>query len=79
MKVRIEHLTITDDYDDREATRVYINDILIGEGTYGGDPEDNCSYRTYSWVEPLLLELGRHLDNGAKIEDRTITWDEYYG
>jgi hypothetical protein len=52
--------------EDREETEVLVDGVLVGSGWYGGEPEDNTASRTYSWVEPLLAALARHL--GAEVE-----------
>ena len=39
--------------------------VLLGEGRYGGEPEDNRRYRTYGWVEPMIKAVAQAL--GAKV------------
>ena len=66
MKVRIESVTEKSKYGDFELTRIYVDDVLIGEGSYGGEPEDNFRSRDYRWVEGLLEDLATEL--GAEVE-----------
>ena len=55
-----------DDWDDKDySTEVYVDGIKIGQGFYGGEPEDNSYHRDYSWVEPLLIKLAGQL--GAEV------------
>lgn len=70
MKVIIESITERDAWDSYASTRVLVNGEPIGEGSYGGEPEDNMRGRDYSWVEPLLLKLAKTL--GADAECVTI-------
>ena len=66
MKVRIESVTEKSKYGDFELTRIYVDDVLVGEGSYGGEPEDNSRSRDYRWVEGLLEDLATEL--GAEVE-----------
>lgn len=70
MKVKIVSLTEKDKYGFSETTRVYVNDKQIGEGTYGGEPEDNLRCRDYSWVEDLFATLAKSL--GAEVEIQNV-------
>jgi hypothetical protein len=69
--VRIERVCEVSDYGDHYSTRVYVDDKLVGKGSYGGEPEDNSIFRDYSWVPALLTDLATKL--GAKVEQKRIT------
>jgi hypothetical protein len=69
-KVRIESITTESKYRDFEETRIYVDDKLIGSGSYGGEPEDNTRYRDYSWVEELFIKLAKELN--AEVELKQI-------
>lgn len=73
-KVTIKSITLEDGIGDVEITEVWIGDKKIGEGTYGGEPEDNCRYRDYLWVEDLLMKLATEL--GAEVEVQKIEQGE---
>ena len=64
--ISIKSLIGERDYDTLEKREVYVDGEKIGEGYYGGEPEDNSRQRDYSWVENLLLELSKSL--GAEVE-----------
>ena len=51
-----------------ERTDVYVDDVYIGGGTYGGEPEDNMRCRDYDWVEMLLDTLATKLGAEVKVE-----------
>lgn len=65
-KVTIRSITTSGEYDDREKTQVLVGNEKVGEGSYGGEPEDNMRSRDYRWVEPLLKKLAEAL--GAEVE-----------
>ena len=69
MKVTIKSITDSEDFEI-EDVEVYIDGEKIGEGYYGGEPEDNMRSRTYKWVEPLLKTLAEKL--GAEVEIQKI-------
>lgn len=71
MKVTIEAITFKSDYwPKREETRILVDGNLIGQGFYGGEPEDNLKSRDYNWVEPLFKKLAESL--GAAVEIKKI-------
>ena len=48
-------IKITELDDGRAASiAVYDGDVLLSEGTIGGEPEDNNIGRAYAWVVPML-------------------------
>jgi len=61
MKVEIQSLSRTTDYNIVEKTKVLVDGVEIGTGRYGGEPEDNCRYRDYDWVEDMLKKLAESL------------------
>jgi hypothetical protein len=72
-KVTIKSISGVNRWDERyESTEVYVDGELIGDGNYGGEPEDNVRYRDYSWVEPLLEELAKRLGADVMIESEDI-------
>ena len=66
MKVTIKSYSKETDYEPQEVTIVEVDGKEIGRGRYGGEPEDNCRYRDYDWVEFLLERLAKEL--GAEVE-----------
>jgi hypothetical protein len=69
MRVVIRSITSAEENDrgfNGEQTVVEVDGIKIGEGIYGGEPEDNARRRDYKWVEPLLKTLSEKL--GAEVE-----------
>lgn len=66
--VTIKSLSRTINYDTLEKTVVLVDGVEIGGGSYGGEPEDNCRYRDYSWVEMLIKRLAETLDAKVLIE-----------
>lgn len=61
-KLKIEKLLGSYDYEDEiREVNVYLDDKLIGNGTFGGEPEDNCESRDYYWVIPMIKSLGEKL------------------
>jgi hypothetical protein len=75
MKVTIKSMTGRNRYDDRlERTVVMVDGAEIGSGDYGGEPEDNCRFRDYKWVEPLLKTLGEKL--GAEVTLESESFEE---
>jgi hypothetical protein len=66
-KVTIEDTSEVNHWGEWEQSiKVYIDGQLIGEGRYGGEPEDNSRYRDYYWVECLIQNLAKTL--GAEVE-----------
>jgi len=72
--VRIENAHMSNKWNEWDETRVYVDDELVGQGSYGGEPEDNCLCRDYAWVPSLLTDLATKL--GAKVERKEITRNE---
>ena len=66
MKVRIESITIPNEYEPGEKTKIFLDGELIIEGRYGGEPEDNARYRDYNCVESAFFKLAEKL--GAEVE-----------
>ncbi len=56
-------------FPDREAVAVEIDGVLHGPFYYGGEPEDNCRSRQYSWVEDLLHKMATALGAEVKLEN----------
>lgn len=50
--------------------RVEVDGENIGGGRIGGEPEDNCEYRDYSWIRPMVRALSLAL--GVKAEEEII-------
>ena len=77
MKVRVESITsIIGKWGEfSESTKVYVDGKLIGEGDYGGEPEDNMRCRNYAWVENLLCKLVLALEP-AGIDFEYIAFEE---
>ena len=69
-KVIIKRIKSIDEYGETHSTAVTVDGNFVGGGFYGGEPEDNSMYRTYKWVEPLLVALSKAL--GAKIEESLV-------
>ncbi|MBA7629317.1 hypothetical protein ES703_36815 [subsurface metagenome] len=69
--------SISDKCGEVEVTEVFVDGEKIGEGSYGGEPEDNHRYRDYNWVEPLLQKLAIKL--GAEVELLRIDEEEESG
>lgn len=72
-KTVIESITIKNPYT--ESTKVIVNGQLIGEGVYGGEPEDNIRSRDYKWVETTLVNLANAL--GSKVEFSKIVIPDF--
>lgn len=64
----VEIIETEPDWDRNANTEisVYVDGQLVGDGFFGGEPEDNNAFRTYYWVVPLLTKLANHL--GAAVE-----------
>jgi hypothetical protein len=73
-KVRIEQHTEMGMDCPLESTKVFVDNEYVGDGFYGGEPEDNTRDREYSWVQSLLCQLSTKL--GAEVEVVHITTDE---
>lgn len=62
MSYPIVKLVFTESNDyEYETIKVYVDDKLIGEGVYGGEPEDNSRSRDYGWVETIIENLAKEL------------------
>jgi len=70
MKVTVLSITEITNYaeDSTERTKVYVDDELIVEGWYGGEPEDNARYRDYGWVEDGFVDLAKALGVEVVVE-----------
>ena len=74
-KVLIKSITRADSWHHySEEVEVFIDGKSLGVEMYGGEPEDNCRGRDYSWVEPLLKQLAELL--GAEVEIESINIKE---
>lgn len=64
----IEVRTVDLDYDWRyyEKVEIRLNDEVLIEGEYGGEPEDNDRGRTYKWVDDLIVKLAERF--GAEVK-----------
>lgn len=71
MKVEIRSINEEGGYDIFERTEVWVDGVLLGDGSYGGEPEDNRRYRDYRWVEGLLAKLAKAC--GAEVECTNVT------
>ena len=82
-KVTIKSRTLQTEYgDNRESTYVYVDDKLIGSGSYGGEPEDNSRRRDYGWVEDMLIKLALELTPDVvklDVKYRPDQEEQYYG
>lgn len=78
-KVEIKQVTLKSDYEDteRSAELVYVDGVLVAKGTYGGEPEDNKRYRTYSWVPNALSKLALALGADVVMSGSEVTSEEY--
>lgn len=63
--IEVRTVATGDDWRYYEEVEIYLDGEKIAEGFYGGEPEDNLRYRTYSWVDDAIKELGEKL--GAKV------------
>jgi hypothetical protein len=64
-KVTIEREGDEDGYQRARLT-VKVDGVTVGGGGIGGEPEDNCERRDYSWIRPLIARLSKAL--GAEVE-----------
>ena len=64
-KVTIEVQEVLDEPLDCNI-QIYLNGTLLEQGYVGGEPEDNCLYRTYDWIIPAFQKLAESL--GADTE-----------
>ena len=48
--------------------RLVVDGQVIDSGEFGGEPEDNCESRDYSWVKSMLVLLAKRLGADAEIE-----------
>lgn len=55
---------------DNTGLRLIVNDKLISTGEYGGEPEDNCEYRDYSWVKEVIADCAKAF--GAAVEIASV-------
>lgn len=51
---------------DWAELEIKVDGKYLGGGSYGGEAEDNCRSRDYSWVETVLRKLSIEL--GASVE-----------
>ena len=71
----VEIIETEQDWDSgKSEMSVYLNGTLVSDGFFGGEPEDNTSYRTYYWVVPLITKLANRL--GAAVEHSVKKDDE---
>jgi len=68
MKPKVVISLTSDKYESNVELTVTLDGKVIGKGSYGGAPEDNREYRTYSWVRPLLGDLAKAL--GADVDSK---------
>ena len=54
--------------------KVLLDGELIGEGHFGGEPEDNSGFRDYAWVGPLFIKLAEKL--GATVSVETESYED---
>lgn len=59
-------------YGDNDYEPVGVSVSIAGEeiggGGIGGEPEDNCMVRDYSWIVPTLKRLAERLGGEVSIE-----------
>lgn len=76
-EVKIKSYEKETDYEPHEITIVEVDGEEIGRGRYGGEPEDNCRFRDYGWVECILKTLAEELGAKVEVEEKTIPADEW--
>lgn len=59
-------MRVADDDDSNYSTiKIELDGKQIADGSYGGEPEDNCRYRSYGWVQGAIRAVAEAL--GAKV------------
>ena len=77
-KLTIKTVTLRDDYDSRDKDEFYIDGEKIGEGYYGGEPEDNLRYRDYAWVPEIIEKIAKRLGADVETEQVQATEEDFY-
>lgn len=65
--VEIRHRITHDDFDTYHSVDVLVDGEVVETGSYGGEPEDNTSDRTYAWVSEALVKVARSLGADARV------------
>jgi len=69
--IRVED---TDGYEPT-SIEVLVDGKPIGDGSIGGEPEDNNIVRSYSWIVPLVHDLAKKL--GAEVVEEKAARREF--
>lgn len=69
-KVTIRRVGGGEDGYEPVSIEVLVDGQLVGDGSIGGEPEDNCERRSYSWIRPLLVALAKKL--GAEVSEERV-------
>jgi hypothetical protein len=69
-KLKITNYRYDNGWNDRHEVHFDLDDKRIGEGSYGGEPEDNSAYRDYAWVQETIINLCKELGIEVEIEDK---------
>ncbi|MFA6046553.1 MAG: hypothetical protein WC718_16330 [Phycisphaerales bacterium] len=60
-------MRIADSDDSNYSTiKIDLDGKQIADGSYGGEPEDNCRTRDYRWVQGVIHDVAEAL--GARVE-----------
>ncbi|HZL96831.1 MAG TPA: hypothetical protein VFB99_24460 [Vicinamibacterales bacterium] len=70
--MNVEVVTTTSgEYGERANVVVLVDGVPVVDGHIGGEPEDNCYFRDYAWVDRGFIELAKAL--GAEVTARVET------
>ena len=79
-KPKVTIRSITEDRskwgDYLESVEVYVDGVSIGDGHYGGEPEDNMRGRTYDWVEGLIQNVAEACGAEVTVENVEKPFEE---
>ena len=76
MQHRLTITVATDDNSHYCTVDFKLDGESIGEGNYGGEPEDNCRGRDYRWVEKVIRKLAENLGVEVEYIERKLEDDE---
>lgn len=74
--VKLVFVTERSKWNEREEITVYVDGVIVGNGHYGGEPEDNTRSRDYSWVEELISAVSKKLGAEVTTEHLEVNVDD---
>jgi len=77
-KLTIRTVILEDYYDMREKDEFYLDGEKIGEGYYGGEPEDNSKGRDYRWVSEVIQKIAESLGAELELKQDRVNKEDFY-